>query len=620
MAVTAQTPFSQFTAAPGATVFSSEFRVLQASDLVVKVNGAVIASGFSVSGIGAAGGVDVTFSTPMTGGEVVELLRDIPLTRATDYQQLGDFLAPVVNLDFDRLWMSQQDQESKIGSSLRLPFPEQVQELPAASARIRKLFYFDETGAPVMFSGTPGTVLGFNSSGDPVAVVPASGSAADLALYLASPASGKGAEMIRWIRNAAGAASLWVSEKLSETVGIKDFAAVVDGVADDTTPIQKARTAADGKFPILFGGKTYASGYWENLSPLIQEWVLGSNSDYKTDVVSTKPLTSTKLFTGTPQTGPGFAAYGHRTDIYTKAGVDVASSVGFASVVNALSTNSGGSATNNNTNQVAILANASAQSTTASAPVTAINAIAASAHTGATWQQVVGVEVDVGAANPPGYFGDASKTTGFGVSCVLMGSSAYSATAAYGADTGKSGAGWLHGALLSGCVNTGVTIARNTVTPHTGVWVSAAGTYGVYIGAKPLHQLQPGQVPTYSAQHNPAIGIALGQTAETNGRSNYLRFTATDGSSIEQHFDLYSTATALLLRFAGSDKFAVSSTGAVSINGTQVLSNRDTGFSLMTGTQNKATVYDTSSVTLQQLAQRVAALQQALTAHGIIGA
>lgn len=228
MAVTAQTPFSQFTAAPGATVFSSEFRVLQASDLVVKVNGAVIASGFSVSGIGAAGGVDVTFSTPMTGGEVVELLRDIPLTRATDYQQLGDFLAPVVNLDFDRLWMSQQDQESKIGSSLRLPFPEQVQELPAVADRIRKLFYFDKTGAPVMFSGTPGTVLGFNSSGDAVAVVPASGSAADLALELASTASGNGAAMVAFKQSGTGAVDRTAAGKLHETRTPADFASMQD--------------------------------------------------------------------------------------------------------------------------------------------------------------------------------------------------------------------------------------------------------------------------------------------------------------------------------------------------------------------------------------------------------
>lgn len=217
MAVTAQTPFSQFTAAPGATVFSSEFRVLQASDLVVKVNGAVIASGFSVSGIGAAGGVDVTFSTPMTGGEVVELLREVPLTRATDYQQLGDFLSPVVNLDFDRLWMSQQDQEFKIGSSLRLPFPEQVQELPAVADRIRKLFYFDKTGAPVFVGGTPGTVWGTNSTGDLVSVVPASGSAADLALNLASPGIGKGDDIL--------ATAAHTFTKVSEALAAIDWAA-----------------------------------------------------------------------------------------------------------------------------------------------------------------------------------------------------------------------------------------------------------------------------------------------------------------------------------------------------------------------------------------------------------
>lgn len=177
MAVTNQTPFKSFTAAPGATVFSSEFRVIQSSDLVVRIDGVVATSGYTVTGLGEAAGVDVTFTTPMTGGEMVELLRSVPLTRASDYQQLGDFQSPVVNQDFDRLWMSQQDQEFKIGGSLRLPFPEQVGELPAASSRA-------------------GRLLGFNSVGEPVAVVPESGSAADFALDLASPEAGKGPDLV----------------------------------------------------------------------------------------------------------------------------------------------------------------------------------------------------------------------------------------------------------------------------------------------------------------------------------------------------------------------------------------------------------------------------------------
>lgn len=148
MPVTAQTPYNIFTAAPGATVFPSGFRVIKAADLVVKVNGATVTSGFTVSGLGAAGGVDVTFGTPMSGGEKVELLREIPLVRPTDYQQLGDFLSPVVNQDFDRPWHALQGIALRLGGALRLPYPEQAIELPPAAARARKAVVFDELGRP----------------------------------------------------------------------------------------------------------------------------------------------------------------------------------------------------------------------------------------------------------------------------------------------------------------------------------------------------------------------------------------------------------------------------------------------------------------------------------------
>ncbi|MGO4619956.1 hypothetical protein AB4Z34_33465 [Ensifer sp. 2YAB10] len=54
--------------------------------------------------------------------------------------------------------------------------------------------------------------------------------------------------------------------------------------------------------------------------------------------------------------------------------------------------------------------------------------------------------------------------------------------------------------------------------------------------------------------------------------------------------------------------------------GIKVVGARDTGWTAMTGTTNKATAYDTSSITLSQLAGRVMALQAALTTHGLIGA
>ena len=46
-------------------------------------------------------------------------------------------------------------------------------------------------------------------------------------------------------------------------------------------------------------------------------------------------------------------------------------------------------------------------------------------------------------------------------------------------------------------------------------------------------------------------------------------------------------------------------TGVISVDGTQVVGNRDTGWTAMTGTPNEATAYATGSITLVQLAERV---------------
>ncbi len=58
---------------------------------------------------------------------------------------------------------------------------------------------------------------------------------------------------------------------------------------------------------------------------------------------------------------------------------------------------------------------------------------------------------------------------------------------------------------------------------------------------------------------------------------------------------------------------------ALFIANVKVIGARDTGWAAMTGSTNKATVYDTASVTTAQLAGRVMAMQAALTTHGILG-
>jgi hypothetical protein len=158
MSVTAQTPYKSFTAAPGATLFSTDFRVILAADLVVRKDGVVQSSGFTLSGLGNPSGVDVTFGVPMVGGEFVELQRSVPLVRATDYQQTGDFLSPVVNIDFDRLWMALQDSQFLSNLAILLPVgdPLAPMSIPDVATRANKFMAFDALGQAIAAAGAAG--------------------------------------------------------------------------------------------------------------------------------------------------------------------------------------------------------------------------------------------------------------------------------------------------------------------------------------------------------------------------------------------------------------------------------------------------------------------------------
>jgi hypothetical protein len=121
--------------------------------------------------------------------------------------------------------------------------------------------------------------------------------------------------------------------------------------------------------------------------------------------------------------------------------------------------------------------------------------------------------------------------------------------------------------------------------------------------------------------------IYLNATADPN---TLKRYPASAGNS---YIDYNSASSIIRIVSGGTASLQVKSdlvTFAVDANAasgkvykvanTQVVGARDTGWSAMTGSTNKATVYDTSTVTTAQLAGRVMALQAALTTHGLIGA
>ena len=208
MSVPNQTPYIIYNANGLTTVFPFEFYIINASDIQVTINGTPVTSGYSVSGAGSVGGGDVIFITPPANGSVVMLERVVPTYRLTDYQDNGDLLADTVNKDFDRLWMAIQRSFIYLGLALRRPLfggpfnaegyrieklADPVNPQDAATKNYIDNFSLVRTlrvpessiGMLPGVSGRRNLLLAFDSNGNPITVLPESGSAADVLILLA---------------------------------------------------------------------------------------------------------------------------------------------------------------------------------------------------------------------------------------------------------------------------------------------------------------------------------------------------------------------------------------------------------------------------------------------------
>lgn len=135
----------------------------------------------------------------------------------------------------------------------------------------------------------------------------------------------------------------------------------------------------------------------------------------------------------------------------------------------------------------------------------------------------------------------------------------------------------------------------NTNVIQTGIKVETKGAYGLVLAG------------TYSKA---ALQLAAEQRVSFEATDTYQMGWSTSGGS---RLRIWSGASERV-------GFSLAASPAFYLNGTQVLGVRDTGWTAMTGTTDKASSFATSTVTLENLARRVAALQAALTAHGILGA
>lgn len=139
----------------------------------------VLDAGYTVTGAGAASGTVAT-TTAYAGGGTITIVRSVPLTQETDYGENDPFPANTHEMRLDWLTMLAQQLSERADRAISFPVSDEgiVSELPSREERALKM-------------------LGYDAQGNIALSVPASGSAADLALQLASDA---GADLIGYLR------------------------------------------------------------------------------------------------------------------------------------------------------------------------------------------------------------------------------------------------------------------------------------------------------------------------------------------------------------------------------------------------------------------------------------
>jgi len=314
MTVASTTNKVSYTATASQTTFAYTFKIFADADLKVYVNDVLktLTTDYTVTNAGVTGGGNVIFGTGRTASEIITIERVITATQLTDYVENDPFAAETHENALDKLTMLAQQNESASNNSVRAPTTDVNPNmlLDKAATRATKMLGFDADGDPIMSASTvdeidasvtatfatgilasayqftgDGTTVDFTLGGGITDIPNSQSVIVDIdgitqhtdtytvsgkvvTFSVAPPLNGDiqvrynaylgtatDASGITYNQGGTGASSRTVENKLQESVSVKDFGAVGDGVTDDTTAIQAALDS--GEKNILLPTGTY---------------------------------------------------------------------------------------------------------------------------------------------------------------------------------------------------------------------------------------------------------------------------------------------------------------------------------------------------------------------------